>query len=359
MELSWEQMATRLFPAFFCALVLCGMVVSCSEKDTSTARPAEKASVIPASVTAGVQPAPSNDKDVAIVLDSGEDAVSLVDLHEYKEISKFHIGKEPHHLMATPDDKYLIVANAVSNNLVFLDPHTGEIVKRIADISDPYQIGFSPDRKWFVSVSLRLHRVDIYDANDFHLIKRLKVNKAPSHLIFDANSTNVFVTLQDSDEIAAIRLSDQTLLWKMPVGKTPAGIRMTPDDKHLLVGIMGSNYVEVIDWREKKSVKKIVTAEGAHNFLPRGDGKNVFVSNRVAGKVCEVNEESLTVNRCFDVPGGPDCMEVTRDGTELWVTSRWVKKVHVIDIETGKMKKIIQVGRSPHGVYFFGHAART
>lgn len=359
MELSWEQMATRLFPAFFCALVLCGMVVSCSEKDTSTARPAEKASVIPASVTAGVQPAPSNDKDVAIVLDSGEDAVSLVDLHEYKEISKFHIGKEPHHLMATPDDKYLIVANAVSNNLVFLDPHTGEIVKRIADISDPYQIGFSPDRKWFVSVSLRLHRVDIYDANDFHLIKRLKVNKAPSHLIFDANSTNVFVTLQDSDEIAAIRLSDQTLLWKMPVGKTPAGIRMTPDDKHLLVGIMGSNYVEVIDWREKKSVKKIVTAEGAHNFLPRGDGKNVFVSNRVAGKVCEVNEESLTVNRCFDVPGGPDCMEVTRDGTELWVTSRWVKKVHVIDIATGKMKKIIQVGRSPHGVYFFGHAART
>jgi hypothetical protein len=31
----------------------------------------------------------------------------------------------------------------------------------------------------------------------------------------------------------------------------------------------------------------------------------------------------------------------------------------VVDIATGKMKKIIPVGRSPHGVYFFGHAARS
>ncbi len=43
----------------------------------------------------------------------------------------------------------------------------------------------------------------------------------------------------------------------MPVGKPLAGIAMTPDDKHLLVGIMGSNYVEVIDWRTRKFVKKI------------------------------------------------------------------------------------------------------
>ena len=352
-------MAHRLFPALFFALAVCGVLVSCSAQEAREKRPEAKAEIIPASAaTPAPLPVPS-DQDVAIVLDSGEDAVSLVDLHEYKEISKFHIGKEPHHLMATPDDRFLIVANAVSNNLVFLDPHTGAIQRRIPNISDPYQIGFSPDKKWFVTVSLRLDRVDIYKADDYSLVKRLVVKKAPSHLIFDAASANVFVTLQDSNEIAAIRLSDQTLLWKLPVGKTPAGIRMTPDDKHLLVGVMGSNYVEVVDWRAKKTVKKIVTAEGAHNFLPRGDGQHVFVSNRVAGKVCEVDENSLTNIRCFDVPGGPDCMEVSRDGTELWVTSRWVKKVHVVDIATGKMKKIIPVGRSPHGVYFFGHAARS
>jgi DNA-binding beta-propeller fold protein YncE len=342
----------------FAGLLVLGLA-GCSEKREAAAENHEpaRAKLIPASLE--TSPAASDSKDVAIVLDSGEDAVSLVDLKEYKELSKFHIGKEPHHLMATPDDKYLIVANAVSNNLVFLDPHTGEIKKRIEDISDPYQMGFSPDRKWFVTVSLRLHRVDIYNGQDYKLVKRLKVAKAPSHLAFDANSTTVFVTLQDSDEIAAIGLADQTLLWRMPVGKTPAGIRMTNDGKYLLVGAMGRNFVDVIDWRERKSVKHVVTAEGTHQFQPRGDGKHVFVSNRVAGSVCELDETNLTVGRCFAVPGGPDCMEVSKDGTELWVTSRWIKRVHVVDIASGKIKHAIPVGRSPHGVYFFGHAARS
>jgi YVTN family beta-propeller protein len=343
-------------------VLLSGLVVlalaGCGEKEARKAEPAPEAKIIPAVATAATAPVARAD-DVAIVLDSGEDAVSLVDLHSYKELKRFPIGKEPHHLMATPDDQYLIVANAMSNNLVFLDPHTGEIRRRLPNISDPYQIGFSPDKKWFVSVSLRLDRVDIYHADTFALAKRLEIGKAPSHLIYDAASSTVFVTLQDSDEIVAIDLATQKQLWKMPVGKTPAGIRMTPDDKYLLVGVMGKNYVEVIDWRKRESVKKIITDEGAHNFLPKGDGQNIFVSNRVAGSVCEVNEKSLTVNRCFKVPGGPDCMEVSADGSELWVTSRFIKRVHVVDIATGKIKHAIPVGRSPHGVYFFGHAARS
>jgi DNA-binding beta-propeller fold protein YncE len=346
-------MLNRLFVVGLFALGLAG----CSDKEKSETRETSGVKVIRASMsTAGPV---VGAKDVAIVLDSGEDAVSLVDLRDYKELSKFHIGKEPHHLMATPDDKYLIVANAVSNNLVFLDPHTGEIKKRIEDISDPYQMGFSPDRKFFVTVSLRLHRVDIYNGQDYTLVKRLKVAKAPSHLTFSPDSSTVFVTLQDSDEIAAIGLADQTLLWRMPVGKTPAGIRMTNDGRYLLVGAMGKDFVDVIDWREQKSVKHVVTGNGTHQFQPRGDGKHVFVSNRVAGSVCEMDETDLTVGRCFDVPGGPDCMEVSKDGTELWVTSRWIKRVHVVDIATGKIKHAIPVGRSPHGVYFFGHAART
>jgi hypothetical protein len=43
------------------------------------------------------------------------------------------------------------------------DPNTGQEQKRIRNISDPYQLGYSPNRKWFVATSLRLDRVDLYD----------------------------------------------------------------------------------------------------------------------------------------------------------------------------------------------------
>ena len=64
--------------------------------------------------------------------------------------------------MITPDSSSLIVADSVSNNLMFVDPHTGKVQRRVEDIEDPYQLGFSPDHKWFVTAGLRMDRVDIY-----------------------------------------------------------------------------------------------------------------------------------------------------------------------------------------------------
>jgi YVTN family beta-propeller protein len=68
--------------------------------------------------------------------------------------------------------------------------------------------------------------------------------------------------------------------------------------------------------------------------------------------------ETLKVLETFPVPGGPDCMEITADGKELWVTSRWIQKVTVIDMDTKKVKAQIPVGRSPHGIFFSHHAPR-
>ncbi|MFZ6844568.1 cytochrome D1 domain-containing protein [Undibacterium sp. RuTC16W] len=297
---------------------------------------------------------------VVVILNSRDATVSLLDQDTQKEISTFPIGKEPHHLMATPDNKSLIVANAVGDELVFLDPKTGQIQRRIKDIADPYQIGFSPDQKWFVSNSLRLDRVDFYkyDGKDLTLVNRVPLAKLPSHMAFDAASTTVFITHQGSDQVSAIDLATQKVKWTIPVGKLPAGIAMTPDDKYLLVGIMGSDYVEVIDWRTQKTVKRIKAGAGTHNFRALGDKRHVFVSNRVSNTINIIDQVTLENTGTIAVPGGPDCMELSDDGKTLWVTLRWIKKVAVIDVPSKKVIKLIPVGRSPHGVYFINHASR-
>jgi YVTN family beta-propeller protein len=295
---------------------------------------------------------------VVVVLNSRDATISLLDQNTYQEIGNFSTGKEPHHLMATPDNKSLIVATAVGNELIFLDPHSGQIQRRLPDIMDPYQIGFSPDTKWFVANALRLDRVDIYayDGRDLKLAKRVPLAKMPSHMAFSADNKTVFITQQGSDQVSAIDLATQTIKWTIPVGKLPAGIAMTPDDKYLLVGIMGGDYVEVIDWRTQKSVKRIRTGAGAHNFRQAADKRHVFVSNRVSNTINIVDQQTLENVGTIDVPGGPDCMELTEDGKTLWATLRWVKKVAVIDVPSRKVIKLIPVGRSPHGVYFFNRA---
>ena len=60
----------------------------------------------------------------------------------------------------------------------------------------------------------------------------------------------------------------------------------------------------------------------------------------------------------FSVPGGPDCMEITKDGKQLWTTTRWIRMLTVVDLETKKILHQIPVGKSPHGLYFQSHAPR-
>ena len=89
--------------------------------------------------------------------------------------------------------------------MLFLDPDTGEVQKRLP-VADPYQLAFSPDGKLLVVNGLARNQVDVYDAASMKLLKRFPVVATPSHLAYSPDSSTVFVSLQDSDRLAAFDL---------------------------------------------------------------------------------------------------------------------------------------------------------
>jgi YVTN family beta-propeller protein len=296
------------------------------------------------------------------VLNSLDANVSVIDAETWQEKRRIPTGKEPHHIYLTPDEKSVIVANAGSDSLTFIDPRTAEVQRVVKGTLDPYQLRFSPDMKWFVTVANRLNHIDIYrwDGKDLTLAKRIPSSKTPSHIWIDTKSTTAYATMQDSDELVAVDLATQTLKWRVKTGSLPADVFGTPDDKHLLVGLTGGDHVEVYDVTgpQAKWVKKIPTGEGAHAFRALGDGRHVFVGNRVANTVNKIDYTKFESVAQFKAPGGPDCMEVTADGKLLLVSSRWIKKMSVIDIATGQLVRQVKVGKSPHGIWTLDHAKR-
>ena len=308
-------------------------------------------------VAAAAQAAPP-----IFVLNSLDANVSVIDPVTWQVTQRIATGKEPHHLYLTPDEKSVIVANAGSDSLTFIDPRTAEVQRVVRGTLDPYQLRFSPDMKWFVTVANRLNHIDIYrwDGKELTLAKRIPSGKTPSHIWIDTKSTTAYATMQDSDELVAVDLVTQTLKWRVKTGAMPADVFGTPDDKHLLVGLTGSDHVQVFDVTgpQAKWVKSITTGEGAHAFRAVGDGRHVFVGNRVANTINKIDYTKLESVAQFNAPGGPDCMEVTADGKLLLVSSRWIKKVSVIDIATGQLVRQVKVGKSPHGIWTLDHAKR-
>jgi YVTN family beta-propeller protein len=305
---------------------------------------------------------PSAPSAPIFVLNSLDANVSVIDPATWQETQRIPTGKEPHHLYMTPDEKSVIVANAAGDTLTFIDPRTAQVQRTLRDILDPYHLRFSPDMKWFVTAANRLNHVDIYkwDGKDLQLVKRIATAKTPSHLWIDSKSTTVYVTMQDSDELVAIDLATQVLKWRAKTGAMPADIYGTADDRHLLVGLTGADSVEVWDvsGKEPRKVNQITTGQGAHAFRGAGDGRHVYVSNRVANTISKIDLQSFNRVDTLPAPGGPDCMEVMAGGKLLLVSSRWARKMTVIDTETRKIVRQVPVGKSPHGIWTLDHARR-
>ena len=317
--------------------------------------------------SAPVGPLAKAAKPPIFVLNSLDANVSVIDPVTFKEVKRVPTGKEPHHLYLTPDEKSLLVANALSDTITLLDPLTGDVQKVLTGISDPYHLRFSPDMKWFVTAANRLDHVDIYRVSyaqpaglTLTLAKRIPTGKTPSHITIDSRSTVVYVSMQDSDELISIDLATQAPRWKVPVGKMPADVFLSYDDRFLLLGLTGDKFVEVYDVRGLKPVlvKRIETGEGAHAFRAWGDKRHLLVSNRVANTISRIDLQTFTVVANYPAPGGPDCMDVLSDGKTILTTSRWARKLTFIDTVQGKVIRQVKVGRSPHGVWTLDHAPR-
>jgi YVTN family beta-propeller protein len=329
---------------------------------TLVALPAPVASR-PASVA--VPSAAAAGKSPVFVLNSLDSSVSVIDPQTWQETRRIDTGKQPHHLYLTPDEKSVIVANALSDSLTFIDPRTAEVQRVIRGVVDPYHLRFSPDMKWFVTAANRLNHIDVYrwDGSNIVLAKRVPTSRTPSHLWIDSKSTTVFSSMQDSDELVALDLANQSIKWRVKTGAMPADVFGTADDKFILVALTGSDAVEVYDvsgpaGKEPARVKIIKTGAGAHAFRAFGDRRHVLVSNRVANTISKIDLQTLEVVDRFDAPGGPDCMEVSRDGSQILVTSRWARRLTIVDVASRKVVRQVNVGKSPHGVWTLDHASR-
>lgn len=316
-----------------------------------------------AAVHAQPQPQP---RPPVFVLNSLSADISVVDPASFMVTRRIPTGKEPHHLYLSPDERSLIVANALGDSLTFVDPRTAEVQRVVRGVSDPYHLRFSPDMKWFVTASNRLDHVVLYRwqgaqaAEPLQLVKRIPAPRTPSHLSIDSRSTTVYASLQDSDELLAVDLATQTVKWKQPVGKMPADIFLTPDDRYLLVALTGDKFVEVWDvsGAAPKLARRLQTGNGTHSFRAWGDRRHVLVSNRAANTISKIDYVAMAVVDEFPAPAGPDDMELLGDGRTLLVTSRWAGKLTQIDTVTRKVVRQVRVGKSPHGIWTLDHMPR-
>jgi hypothetical protein len=93
-------------------------------------------------------------------------------------------------------------------------------------------------------------------------------------------------------------------------------------------------------------------------FARFGDQRHVLVSNGVANSIMKIDLQTMEVVDSYPAAGGPDCMDVGRDGKQILVTSRWIRKLTVIDLASHKVVRRVNVVKSPIASGRMHHAQR-
>jgi DNA-binding beta-propeller fold protein YncE len=289
----------------------------------------------------------ATDAPIAIVMNSGEASVSVIDMRTHQVLRNLPTLREPSHWALTRDHGKLYIADASGNALFIVDPHTGQPLGH-KTIADPYQLGFSPDYRYLVVNALRLNYVDFYNPADLSLIKRFSPGGMPSHLDFSPDSRWSFNSMQESGTLVSFDLTNLTQRWAVKVGSTPAGVLW--HNGRVLVCVMGADHVVEVDPETGKITRKAQTGVGPHNIFLTPDKSTLYVSNRIGGSLAALDPVTLQVRRVYPFhAAGPDDVAMAPDG-KLWVTLRFHEQVAVLDPATGNYETI-DVGRSPHGIF--------
>lgn len=291
--------------------------------------------------------------DLVYVLNSTDPSVVKIDSRTGQELRRIEGLREVHHLVLSPDGKELLIADSVGNEILFVEPATGNILRR-ERISNPYHLDFSPDGRLLVIASLRRGQVDIYDANGPRLLERLRAGNKPSHIAFSPDSRFAYITIQGDGTVMAIDLQERRIVWQVDVGPEPAGILWHRG--RLIIGIMGRDHFAVLNPETRQIESTIRVGRGAHTIFASPDGRTLWATSRVQSRIAEIEPDTLQVRRIHEVPGGPDCLAFAPDGA-VWATLRWAGRIARLDPASGEVSTI-RVGRSPHGIFVQPRAAQ-
>ncbi len=180
-----------------------------------------------------------------------------------------------------------------------------------------------------------------------------------------ARAAEAVVTVQGDNAVDVIDLEAGTILQRIPVAGSPAGIALSPDRRTAYVTCPDAPGIAVIDLDARKVVQVLTLPGGPLGIAANPKGGAVYVADWYAQRLFVLVPGSgdgaagLRLDGEIAVGASPSGIAVTPDGTTLLVANREADTVSVVDAATRRETKTIPVGRHPFGITLDAQAKRA
>ena len=236
------------------------------------------------------------------------------------------LGTVSCHLVLSPDDRFLYVANYGDGTLAEYQraggglPTTGRVIRHAGSGPTPRQegphahfVGFTPDGAYLAAVDLGIDAVLFYAYDPVSGIREpaafraeLPPGTGPRHLVWRENF--FFVAGELGSTVSSFRWRQgapperlstvSTLPEGVYVENYPAAIRNSPDGRFLLVSNRGQNALAVLVADGVGRLRLLRTVESGgdwpRDFAFEPDGRHLWVANERSGTICRFRYDAET-----------------------------------------------------------------
>jgi YVTN family beta-propeller protein len=302
-------------------------------------------------------PVVRRDPALVYVPNSLSGTVDVIDQQTLRMVGHFPVKTRPQHVVPSYDLRTLYVASDLGNSLQPVDPTSGRPSGVPIAVADPYNLYFTPDGRYAVTVAELLKRLDFRDPHTMALRFSLPVPTCPGvdHADFSADGRYMYLSCEYLGAMIELDLEGQPRIIRTlnlsPKPASPQDVKLAPDGKLLYVADQDRAGVWEIDPASFTVVRFLPTGSGAHGLYPSRDARVLYVSNRIAGTISVVDFASRRIVQTWNLgSSSPDMGGVSADGKTLWLSGRYNAEVYVIDTQTGRLRARIPVGTGPHGL---------
>ncbi len=208
----------------------------------------------------------------------------------------------------------------------------------------------TPDNKLLLSTSPSTNSLYVFNTSNGKQVAIIKTGKAPKGVKVTPDGQFAYVSNQGSGDLTVIKLATLKVIDTIKVKKGPHNVRFTNDGSLAYVTLQGGDGIAVIDTRTRKMIRVIAVPgiTGPHNLDLSADEKTAFVRDFVH-HVAVVDLASGRVKKVITVGNGHGGIDVFPNGKFAATAAIGDDYITVINTRTLEARNI-KVGKGPHGI---------
>lgn len=256
----------------------------------------------------------------------------------------------------------LLVGNKDENSLVFVDPATNKVLGKVATGNGPHEIAASTDGKLAFVANYgtgpapggTISVIDVVNQREIR-----KVDLSPlqrPHGLWFADG-KVYFTAEANRVVGRYDPVANKIDWAMGTGQGTTHMVVADSSGRVYTSNIGGNSVTVI---EKNTLTNVPVGQGPEAIDVSPDGKELWTAHSRDGGISVIDVVEKKVVRVFPIgTKRSNRLKFTPDGKQVLVSDLEGNEVIVIDAASRKEVKRIAMGRTPEGILMSKDGARA